>query len=195
MADATAEQEQALDEVFVRLYVQLRNLASRVRSHAANPSLTATALVHEAYLKLRKSSLDLTSESCDEAIFANAMRQILIDAARRNSAQKRVPASSSDKAALPMEDALTVEALVASLRREDPRQGRIVDCRFYLGMTVHETAAALGLSTATVEREWRVARAHLGEKIHPKRAASNDRGRAGAFRGRLRRLDTGWRWL
>ncbi|MGI8744056.1 MAG: sigma-70 family RNA polymerase sigma factor [Bryobacteraceae bacterium] len=175
MPRPTEEQRRALDELFSRLYKKIRQLASRVRWNGANPTLNPTALVHEAYLKLLKDPPDFLSKcntgknACatpyDEAIaiFANAMRQILIDAARRKSAQKRAPAGLPEKTAVSVEDALTVAGLLEDLKRENPRQGQIVDCRFYLGMTVEETAAALNLSSTMVEREWREAKAWLGK--------------------------------
>jgi RNA polymerase sigma factor (TIGR02999 family) len=158
-----------LDDLFGRLYSKIRQLASRVRWKGANPTLNATALAHEAYLKLLKDPPDLASKSSDEviAVFANAMRQILIDAARRKKAQKRDPVSAPENTPLPVEDALTIDALAQDLKRENPRQGQVVDCRFYLGMTVDETAAALGLSKTMVEREWREARARLGARVQP----------------------------
>lgn len=156
-----------LDELFGRLYLKLRSLASRVSWNSSNPTLNPTALVHEAYLKLLKDPPDLSSKSYEEtiALFANAMRQILIDAARRRMAQKREAVSAPEGADLLVEDVLTLKGVLEDLERDHPRQSRIVDCRFYLGMTVNETATALNLSEATVEREWREAKARLGSKI------------------------------
>jgi DNA-directed RNA polymerase specialized sigma24 family protein len=95
------------------------------------------------------------------------MRQILVDGARRKHAQKRVPVSFPEPANLPAEEAITLDFALAELERANPVQGRIVQCRFLLGMTVDEAAAALGISKRTVEREWQEAKAHLGQKIHP----------------------------
>jgi RNA polymerase sigma factor (TIGR02999 family) len=129
-------------------------------------------LAHEAYLKLRRDPPDFTERSYDEviAMFANAMHQILIDAARRKGAQKRMVASSPDNPNLPIEDALTIAAAIEGLERENPAQARIVKCRFILGMTVDETAAALGFSKRSVEREWHEARVRLTDKIGPGQA-------------------------
>lgn len=160
--------EEDLDALFSRLYEKIRRLASRIRWSGTNPTLNPTALVHEAYLKLMKDPPDLASKSYEEviAVFAHAMRQILIDAARRKGAQKRAPAGLPDKADLPVEDALTLDIVLEKLERENALQARIVQCRFLLGMTVDETAAALGISKTTVEREWRDAKASLSHKIH-----------------------------
>lgn len=86
-------------------------------------------------------------KSYDEviAIFANAMQQILQDAARRKRARKRIAVDLSEATELPIEDAITIAAAVAELGRENPRQAQIVRCRFLLGMTTAETAAALRL--------------------------------------------------
>jgi RNA polymerase sigma factor (TIGR02999 family) len=167
----TAEDRRALDERFSELYDKIRLLASRVRWPGTNPTLTPTALAHEAYMKLLKEPPDLSSKSYDEviAIFANTMRQILIDGARRKNAQKRVPVNSPERMDLPAEEAITLDIALGELERENPVQARIVQCRFLLGMTVDETAAALAISKRTVEREWQEAKAHLGQKIHPGR--------------------------
>ncbi len=169
---AVPDERQLLDELFTRLYDKIRRLAARVRWGGTNPTLSPTALAHEAYLKLRKDPPDLTARSYDEviAIFANAMHQILIDAARRKGAQKRAIASSPDTPNLPIEDALTIAAAIEGLERENPAQARIVQCRFLLGMTVDETAAALGFSKRSVEREWQEARVRLTDRIGPGQA-------------------------
>ncbi|MGD1070796.1 MAG: sigma-70 family RNA polymerase sigma factor [Bryobacteraceae bacterium] len=155
-----------LDELFTGLYNKIRHLAARVRWNGANPTLNPTALANEAYLKLCKDSTDFSSRSYEEviAIFANAMRHILIDAARRKNAQKRGVLSPPAATPVPVEDALTLQDLLEDLKHENPRQCQIIDCRFYLGMTVEETAAALGLSKTMVEREWREAKARLTNK-------------------------------
>ncbi len=173
MPELTTEEKHALDELFARVYGKVRQLASRVRWNGEHPTLNPTALVHEAYLKLVKSQPSVSLQSYEDVIgiFATAMRQILIDAARRKKAQKRAPVPAFGGTALPVEDALTLAGLMESLYLEDPRQARIVDCRFYLGMTVEETATALGLSTASVEREWRDVKTNLNHKLRQKGAA------------------------
>jgi RNA polymerase sigma factor (TIGR02999 family) len=106
------------------------------------------------------------------AVVANAMRQILVDASRRKNAQKRIPAQEPDRTGLPFEDVLTLDTIVEVLRRENPRQARLVDCRFYLGMTLEETGMALGVPRARVEREWRQTRAWLEDRLQRKEATS-----------------------
>jgi RNA polymerase sigma-70 factor (ECF subfamily) len=168
-AISSPDENAALDEVFSQLYNKIRTLASRVRWNGTNPTLNATALAHEAYLKLRKDPPELAAKSCDEVIriFANAMHQILIDAARRKDAQKRMIVDGPERRDLAIEDAIAVAAALETLERENPRQAQIVRCRFLLGMTAGETAAAVCVSKRTVEREWQDAKALLGTKIYP----------------------------
>lgn len=163
------EQTLGLDEVFGRLYEKIRRLASRVRWSSGNPTLNATALAHEAYLKLRKAPPNLEAKSYDEVIriFAAAMQQILIDAARRKNASKRLVVASPETTKLPIEDVITVAAALEELAHENPLQTQIVQCRFLLGMTADETASALRLSKRTVEREWHDAKQRLGAKLAP----------------------------
>jgi RNA polymerase sigma factor (TIGR02999 family) len=162
-------QEVVLDEVFTRLYDKIRILASRIRWSGTNPTLNPTALANEAYIKLRKDPPELAAKSYDEVIgiFANAMRQILIDAARRKAAQKRVVLESPERTELPIEDAIAIMTAIEKLEDDNPRQAQIVRCRFLLGMTADETAAAMRLSKRTVERAWQSARAYLGMEFNP----------------------------
>ncbi len=120
-------------------------------------------------MKLLKDPPELGSGSYEEvvAVFANTMRQILVDGARRKSAQKRVPGLMPEQTNLPAEDAITLDGALEELQRERPVQARIVQCRFLLGMTVGETAAALNLSKRTVEREWQEAKARLSQAMQP----------------------------
>ena len=169
MVETAAE----LDELFARLYGKLKKLASRVRWQGSNPTLSPTALVHEAYLKLRKTPADLASHSNEEVIgiFAHVMRQILVDATLRKRAQKRAPADTPGSAPVPVEVVFTIQEVVERLRKRNPRQGAIVDCRFYLGMTVAETAQALDISQTSVEREWREAKVMLNGVLRQKGSA------------------------
>jgi RNA polymerase sigma factor (TIGR02999 family) len=168
-ANLPAEQEVALDELFIQLYNKIRILAARVRWNGTNPTLNPTALAHEAYIKLRKDPPELASKSYDQVIviFANAMHQILIDAARRKNAQKRMALDAPEKTELPIEDAITVAAALEELESENRRQAQIIRCRFLLGMTADETAAALQLGKRIVEREWQDAKAQLASRIGP----------------------------
>lgn len=165
----SAEQEAALDQRFLEIYNKIRTLAARIRWNGTNPTLNPTALVHEAYIKLRKDPPQLGTKSYDEVIgiFANAMHQILIDASRRKNAQKRVSLDLPERTDLPIEDALTIAVTLEKLELENPRRALIVRCRFFLGMTSDETAAALCLGKRTIEREWQSARETLSRTIRP----------------------------
>lgn len=177
----TPEERRALDEMLLDLYKRLKALAARVRWNGANPTMNPTALVHEAYLKL-VDTRDLSSKPYEEVIgiFANAMRQILIDASRRKRAQKRGggvnpeadrfregAADLAQAPALSPEETLTLEAARGELERVNPRQARVIDCRYFLGLTTEETVQVLGLSKSTVEREEQKAKAFLGGRIRP----------------------------
>lgn len=163
---ASADETRALDRRFTELYDKIRGLAARVRWNGTNLTLNPTALAHEAYLKLRNDSTDMAAKSYDQviAIFANAMHQILIDAARRKNAQKRVVAHLPEQPDVPIEDALFVAESMEALQRENPVQARVVQCRFLLGMTIGETAAALRLSKRTVERHRQEAKERLSAR-------------------------------
>jgi RNA polymerase sigma factor (TIGR02999 family) len=166
----TSEQV-ALDQVFERLYKRIRQVAARIRWEHKNPTLNPTALVHEAYVKLRNDPPDITTRSYAEAIavFSNAMHQILIDAARRKAAKKRIAVDLPGPNDLPIEDALTISNALDELERHSPRQAQIVRCRFLLGMTTEECAAALQLAKRTVERDWQSAKEDLSCRINPPR--------------------------
>jgi RNA polymerase sigma factor (TIGR02999 family) len=166
---------EAFEELFPLVYQELRELAHRHRrGWQGDETLNTTALVHEAYLKLvdqRRATWD--SEAHFLAAAAKAIRHILINYARDRRAQKRgggwQQVSLSDdrvervsQAASAWDDRIV--ALDESLQRLagfSQRQGRIVECRFFGGMTIEQTATALGLSTATVTRGWIMAQAWL----------------------------------
>jgi RNA polymerase sigma factor (TIGR02999 family) len=167
----------AFDELFPLVYDDLHQAAERQRRHwEGDETLNTTALVHEAYLRLvDQSAPPWQNRAHFLAVAATAMRQILINYARRQSAAKRgggtlpIPLHEIEAALKQAEDPAEArdEALVAldeSLRRLeslDERQSRIVECRFFGGMTIQDTAEALGVSPATVKRSWATAQAWL----------------------------------
>ena len=163
-----------LDVFTPRFYEELRSIAHRqLRGEREDHSLCTTALVHEAYLKLAR--LDRIqwrnrAQFCAEA--ARAMRWILIDYAERRRAVKR--GGDRRQVALDENLALTdaqVDRLTALhealevFEREWPRQARVVECRFFGGMTIPEIADALGVAEATVSRDWHLARAWLNRAL------------------------------
>ncbi len=166
--------EKALEALVPRVYRELRRVAGRcLRNEGASPSLQATDLVHEAYLRLADiSSLDWQHRNHFFAVSANLMRRILVDRARRRMAVKRgqrVPgidvtrvvdlASHRPAEIVALDDALTTLARVA------PRKARVVELRFFAGLEVNETAQVLGVSSDTVMRDWRLAKAWLLKEI------------------------------
>jgi len=162
-----------LDALFTRVYEELRRLAHQVRGGRAGATLDTTALVHEAYIKLAPSS-GTTWES--RAHFfgaaARAMRQILVDAARRQLAGKRGGAQAAvsfDEALHPAPvraaELLALDEAIEKLRQFDSRGAQVVEYRFFAGLSTRETAELLGVSTGTVERDWCAARAWLALQL------------------------------
>lgn len=165
----------ALDHLFSVTYEELRRLAFSVRRDDPSVSLTPTALVNEAWLKLAASpELASTSPLHFKRIAARAMRQVLVEAARRRSAEKRGGADAAfvtfdESLAVPTrassDDLLALDAALDELARLSPRQAQMVESRFFGGLDVAETAQLLGVSEATVQRDWRAARAWLAREL------------------------------
>lgn len=165
---------EAFDRLFPLVYAELRAMADRqLRGEAVGHTLQATALVHEAYLKLAVP--DGAAAWSDRAHFfgiaSRAMRQVLVDHARRRRAGKRGGAWSrttlSGKPLALDTDPEELLALDAALEGLEPRQREIVEMRFFGGMTEEEVAAVLGVSDRTVRREWVKARAWLYDALYP----------------------------
>ncbi|HSM60507.1 MAG TPA: ECF-type sigma factor [Longimicrobiales bacterium] len=174
LSDLSAGDRDALDRILPVLYEDLRALASReLRRERPDHTLNATALVHESYLKLVQ--LDRMSWQSRAHFFgaaAGVMRRLLIDHARRRTAGKRgggdEPLSLDDVVAAAAEAPTALLALdeaLARLESLNERQARVVECRFFAGMGVEETAESLGISSATVKRDWTVARAWLNREL------------------------------
>jgi RNA polymerase sigma factor (TIGR02999 family) len=171
----SVEQRRAFDQVFSLVYEELRNLAAAVRRREAHFTLNSTALVHEAWLKLKNSPhLAATSQAHFKAIAARAMRQVLVEAARRRHSQKReceyVYVELDEMSGGPMGSDAELIALDAALDRlaaMNARQAQMVECRFYGGLNVSETAEVLGVSESAIERDWRAARAWLASTLRP----------------------------
>jgi RNA polymerase sigma factor (TIGR02999 family) len=161
--------KQALGELVPFVYRELRGLAAAyIRRERRDHTLQPTVLVHEAYLRLvDQTQVQSPSRAQFFAIAANLMRQILVNHARQHHAVKR---GGGNKVALeegmgvvqPREiHLLALDEALDSLARLDPRQSRIVELRFFGGLTEQEIADVLGVSTITVKRDWRMARAVL----------------------------------
>jgi RNA polymerase sigma factor (TIGR02999 family) len=169
-----AGDREAFDQLVSMVYDHLRRVA-RGQLAAGWPSetLSATALVHEAYLQLRhERRVDWQGREHFFAIAARAMRRILVDHARSRRALKR--AHGREVAAIEDLDfavdteadrVLAIDEALSGLEQISARMGQIVECRFFAGMTEEETAAALGVSLRTVQREWMRARAWLAKTL------------------------------
>lgn len=176
-------------ELLPRIYDELHELARRQRRHwVGNETMNPTALVHEAYLRLvEQSAPQWVSRPHFLAVAATAMRQILLDYAKRMHAAKRgggqqpVPLheveealrSAGDLSEAGTEALLALDDALRRLEMQDRRQSRIVECRFFGGMTIEETAEALGISPATVSRGWAVAQAWLYRELKQALGARN----------------------
>lgn len=165
------EQRQALDNLFSIAYEELRRIAASVPHSGPNVNISTSTLIHEAWLKLVNSSkLEVNSKLHFTCIAAKAMRQIVVDAARRQSAAKRAAVFVTFDDALGVSisrnrDVLALDAALEELARMNPRQARTVELRFFGGLDVTEIVEALGVSKSTVDRDWRVARAWLEAEI------------------------------
>lgn len=171
-----AGEAHAADELLPLVYDELRRLA-RARMAAEGPghTLQPTALVHEAYVRLlHHADANWNSRGHFFGAAALAMRRILVERARRRARLRhggdlqRVASESDD---LPFEekseDVVALDEALQRLERDDPRKGEIVNLRYFAGLTAEETAAALGVSVATVERDWRYARTWLYQQLRP----------------------------
>lgn len=159
----------AVDVLFQAVYAELQRIAHGQRlKWQGDETLNTTALVHEAYLKLVKQDVEWQGRAHFYAVAATAMRHILVNYAERRLAAKRgggLPHIPLDEAnpvpAEGAEDLLALNEALEKLGRLDERQSRVVECRFFGGLGIRETAEALGVSTATVERDWALASAWL----------------------------------
>lgn len=167
---------EALDRLIPLVYDELRTLASRQLAREwRRDRLQTTAVVNEAYMKLfRQQDVDWQNRGHFFAIAAQLMRRILVDHARRELRDKRgggaehvalADALSKPTPGVDAVDALALDRALQKLEALDPDQGRIVELRFFGGLTVEETATVLGISTATVKREWAVAKGWLYREL------------------------------
>jgi RNA polymerase sigma factor (TIGR02999 family) len=170
---AVAVDRAILEELFTATYEELRRLASSIRRGDPSATLSPTALVNEAWLKLAGSPpLVSVSRVHFKRIAARAMRQVLIEAARRRNAQKRgsglTPVTFDEALQQPVSGAdelLALDAALEELARIQPRQALMVESRFFGGLDITETAELLGVSEATILRDWRAAKAWLAHEL------------------------------
>jgi RNA polymerase sigma factor (TIGR02999 family) len=164
-----ASDDGALAEAFEASYGELRRLARRqLRRLRPGQTLTTTALVHEAFVKLVKGPAKAEDRAHFFALAARAMRQVLVDYARRRASGKRgggVRPTTLDGDSIPVDaladEMLDIDRALTRLEALDERLARIVEWRFFGGMTEDEVADALGVTARTVRRDWQKARAFL----------------------------------
>jgi RNA polymerase sigma factor (TIGR02999 family) len=164
--------KEALDKLLPIVYDELRRVAHRLLLNENSETLPTTALVHEAYLKLvDQHSIDWENRGQFFAIAAQAMRRILVDHARERHAIKR------DGIKISLENAETIsvevnqtlidlDSALDELATFDELQAKVIELRYFAGLTYEETAQVLDISVSTVQREWRMARARLFKKIN-----------------------------
>jgi len=166
---------EVLDRLMPIVYGELRRIAhAQLRGERPGHTLNTTALVHEAYLKLTNlRQVEWRDRAHFFAMAARLMRRILIDYARARQREKRggdavhVPLAEAQDIPLgrAADDLLALDEALARLETQSERQCRVVGCRCFAGMTVEETAAALGISVATVKRDWTFSRAWLNRGL------------------------------
>ena len=165
----------AVSSLFDLLYRELRVLAiSAMRSERGNHTLQPTALIHEAFLRLADNTASIENRRHFFGIAANAMRRILVEHARARHAVKRgghAPRVNIDDVAVAAPTALdpvdleALDAALTQLATFDPRQARVVELRYFAGLTVEEAADVLDASPRTVKRDWQMARAWLRREM------------------------------
>jgi RNA polymerase sigma factor (TIGR02999 family) len=168
-----AGDEAALDALVPLVYRELRQVAHRyLRQERRDHTLQSTALVHEAYLRLKKQGKqELENRAHFLAIAAQLMRQILVEYARRRKAAKRdggerlMLDDGSELFRKRSVDLIALDDALKELARLDARQSRVVELRFFGGLSTEETAAVLGISSATVKRDWATARVWLQHEV------------------------------
>lgn len=170
LADWGRGDHSALDKLFPLVHTELRRIASRqMRGERPGHTLQATALVNEAYLRLAgQDSFEWHDRAHFFAVCAQVMRHILIDHARSNARDKRGGGAihvSLDEAAVAaveeVTDFVALDEALSALEAVDPQKGRIVELRYFGGLSMEETAEVLKISPRTVRREWRRAKAWL----------------------------------
>ena len=174
LEQARAGHEPAVEKLVPLVYAELRRIAARLMRHERpGQTLQTTALVHEAYLRLLKDQdISFQNRAHFLGIAARSMRQILVerararDAAKRGGERRRITLDEAVAAGVPRDiDLVALDFALERLAALDPQRARIVELRFFGGLTNEETAAALDISPATVKRAWAVARAWLYREL------------------------------
>src|SRR5262245_6593551 len=168
---AGSDNRAALDKLLPIVYDELRRLAASFLRREHGVSLQTTELVHEAYFKLtNQRTVDWENRGQFFAIAAQAMRRLLIDSARQRRSLKRSgeKISLDDAPTIPVEDdqsLLELDQALSELEQFDEQQCRIVELRYFAGLTIEETAEVLRVSPSTIKREWEIARTWLYQRM------------------------------
>lgn len=174
LQDLSGGDRAAFDELVPLVYERLRKIAHRqLRGERAGHTLSTTALVHESFLDLAElERMSYRDRTHFFGVAAGTMRRVLVDYAVRRKAAKRgggrQPVTLDDAPSggeLTLEDVLSLDEALTRLEGAQPRHARIVECRFFGGLTVEETASVLDVSPATVKRDWAFARAFLNREL------------------------------
>lgn len=174
LLDLSAGDDQAAEALFPLIYEDLRGIAAAYLSRErGNHTLQATALVHEAYLRL----VNVDGESIDSRahffrLAARAMRRLLVDHARNKAAQKRganpvfqTQSSLNQVSVWDQDDIIDLDDALNTLAENDERKARLVELRFFGGLNIEEAARALGVGHSTAERDWKFAKAWLASQL------------------------------
>ena len=170
----------ALEQLTPRIYEELRRIAGHLmRDEKPGRTLQTTALVHETYIKLIDvDNVDWQHRAHFFAISAQIMRHILLDLARRRVAAKRGGAAprlnldeAPDLASIRAREFVVLDDALNALAKVDARKARVIELRFFAGLSVEETAAVLEVSADTVKRDWKLARAWLSAELNDRREA------------------------
>jgi RNA polymerase sigma factor (TIGR02999 family) len=174
LSDLGSGKEGAFDRLFPLVYDELKRIAHlHLRKERSSHTLNTTGLVHECYINLAEHQGSWQDRAHFSAIASRAMRRILVDYARRRNAQKRGGADQRrvtlDDRIISIEqqatDLLVMDEALTNLTNHDERLGRLVECRFFGGMTIEETASAMGISVRTAHRDWKRAKAYLNRAL------------------------------
>ncbi len=173
LTEVRAGSPEAWGRLVAVVYADLRRMAHRqLSAHADVRTLDTTGLVHECYVRLVERGATADDRAHFFSLAARVMRQVIVDYARERLAEKR----GGGVRALPLDDVdeteikqaerfVAIDEALADLALADERRSRVVECRFFAGLTEEETAAALDLSLRTVQREWQAAREWLAQRL------------------------------
>ena len=177
MESVTVDAHPTRDELIVHVYNELRRLATHyLRRERADHTLQPTALVHEAYMRLSaQDGVDWQNREHFVGVAASIMRRVLVDHARGHKRSKRwgglkLPLAEADGCGEGNpEDLLALDEALTRLTRRHPQKSRVVELRFFGGLSIEETARIMEVSDSTVERDWKFARAWLAREMDPGR--------------------------